>query len=211
MSKHKTHTLVDRTDPNLLEDTFPYSLPPLIHFDGPMVEYIDGSPVKFDPAEVKARDIFITDTTFRDGQQARPPYTADQMVRIYDLLAKLGGPHGIIRQTEFFLYTSNDRQHAGPLPRPGTPLSRDHRLDPRQQGRLPPRPRSRAERDRHSHQLLRLPHLQEAEAQEPQGVHGRATAAWSKRRSTPASGPAATSKTSPAPTSKASSCRSASG
>ena len=58
---------------------------------------------------MKTRDIFITDTTFRDGQQARPPYTADQMVRIYDLLAKLGGPHGVIRQTEFFLYTSNDR------------------------------------------------------------------------------------------------------
>ena len=109
MSKHKSHPLVDRTEPNFLEETFPYSLPPLIQFDGPMVEYIDGKAVKFDPAEVKTRDIFITDTTFRDGQQARPPYTADQMVRIYDLMAKLGGPHGVIRQTEFFLYTSNDR------------------------------------------------------------------------------------------------------
>jgi isopropylmalate/homocitrate/citramalate synthase len=31
------------------------------------------------------------------------------MVHIYDLLAKLGGPGGVIRQTEFFLYTKNDR------------------------------------------------------------------------------------------------------
>ncbi len=108
--KLESYPLVDRTEPNLLEDTFPYELPPLIHFDGPMVEYIDGKPIKFDPAGIKTRDIFITDTTFRDGQQARPPYTADQMVRIYDLLAKLGGPHGVIRQTEFFLYTSNDRK-----------------------------------------------------------------------------------------------------
>ena len=109
MSKHKSHPLVDRTEPNFLEETFPYSLPPLIRFDGPMIEQIDGKTVKFDPATVQSRDIFITDTTFRDGQQARPPYTADQMVRIYDLMAKLGGPHGVIRQTEFFLYTSNDR------------------------------------------------------------------------------------------------------
>jgi isopropylmalate/homocitrate/citramalate synthase len=58
---------------------------------------------------VATRDIVITDTTFRDGQQARPPYTIDQMVHIYDLLAKLGGPNGVIRQTEFFLYTKNDR------------------------------------------------------------------------------------------------------
>ena len=35
--------------------------------------------------------------------------TIDQIVHIYDLLAKLGGPNGVIRQTEFFLYTKNDR------------------------------------------------------------------------------------------------------
>lgn len=109
MAGTKKHPLVDRTTPNLLEETFPYSLPPLIKFDGKAVEYIDGEPVEFDFASVKDRDIVITDTTFRDGQQARPPYTIDQMVHIYDLLAKLGGPNGVIRQTEFFLYTKNDR------------------------------------------------------------------------------------------------------
>ena len=109
MAGTKKHPLVDRTTPNLLEETFPYSLPPLIKLGGKVVEYIDGEPVEFDFASIKDRDIVITDTTFRDGQQARPPYTIDQMVHIYDLLAKLGGPNGVIRQTEFFLYTKNDR------------------------------------------------------------------------------------------------------
>ncbi len=106
----KPHPLVNTTEPNLLEDTFDYSLPPLIRFDGPLVEYIDGEMVTFDPADVLKRDIHITDTTFRDGQQARPPYTVEQMVHLYDLLAKMGGPNGVIRQTEFFLYTKNDRE-----------------------------------------------------------------------------------------------------
>ena len=106
----KQHPLVDVEEPNLMEDTYPYSLPPLIHFEGPVVENIDGKAVEFDLAAVKDRDILITDTTFRDGQQARPPYTVDQMVHIYDLLSRLGGPNGVIRQTEFFLYTKNDRE-----------------------------------------------------------------------------------------------------
>ncbi len=111
MSNHrKEHPLVDALVPNLLEDTFNYDLPPLIRFDGPVVEYIDGKPVEFHPALLRDRDLVITDTTFRDGQQARPPYTVEQMVRIYDMLSRIGGPKGIIRQTEFFLYTKNDRE-----------------------------------------------------------------------------------------------------
>ena len=109
INERKNHPLVNATEPNLVEDVFPYDLPPLIGFDGSVVETIDGQPVEFDLSAVKDRNIFITDTTFRDGQQARPPYTVDQMVHIYDLLARLGGPNGVIRQTEFFLYTKNDR------------------------------------------------------------------------------------------------------
>jgi len=105
----RSFPLVDTTEPNLVEKTFDYGMPPRIHFDGPVVEYVDGKAVEFDPKSLLTRDIVITDTTFRDGQQARPPYTIDQMVHIYDLLAKLGGPQGVIRQTEFFLYTKNDR------------------------------------------------------------------------------------------------------
>ena len=109
-SRLKEHQLVNATEPNLLEDTFDYSMPPLIKFDGPLIEHIDGKVVEFDPRSVQTRDIVVTDTTFRDGQQARPPYTIDQMVHLYDLMAQLGGPRGIIRQTEFFLYTKNDRE-----------------------------------------------------------------------------------------------------
>lgn len=110
MPNQKKHPLVDSEKPNMLEDVFPYSLPPLIRFEGPVVENIDGKDVTFDFESVKNRNIVITDTTFRDGQQARPPYTIDQMVHIYDLLSKLGGPNGVVRQTEFFLYTKNDRE-----------------------------------------------------------------------------------------------------
>jgi isopropylmalate/homocitrate/citramalate synthase len=106
----KAHPLADAQEPNFMEGTFPYSLPPLIRFDQRVVEYIDGQPVEFDLAGVKDRPIYITDTTFRDGQQSRPPYTIDQMVHIFDLMSRLSGPNGVVRQTEFFLYTKNDRE-----------------------------------------------------------------------------------------------------
>lgn len=85
-------------DPNLLRDIYPYEEVPKILFDYKNV------PVE--PAE----DMFITDTTFRDGQQARPPYTVGQILHLFDLLHRLGGPRGVIRQTEFFLYSEKDRE-----------------------------------------------------------------------------------------------------
>ena len=106
----KKHPLVNAEKPNTLEEIFPYSLPPLIRLDHKAIEYIDGKAVEFDFGAVKDRNILISDTTFRDGQQARPPYTIDQMVRIYDMMSRLSGPNGVIRQTEFFLYTKNDRE-----------------------------------------------------------------------------------------------------
>ncbi len=54
--------------------------------------------------------LYITDTTFRDGQQAREPYTVEQVVQLFKFLHELGGPKGIIRQSEFFLYSERDRQ-----------------------------------------------------------------------------------------------------
>ena len=105
----KRWNLVEPDTPNLLDEQFDYALPPKIVFDGPIYEEIGGEVVKFDPKDAVARDLVITDTTFRDGQQARPPYTVDQQVKLYDMLARLGGPNGVVRQTEFFLYTKNDR------------------------------------------------------------------------------------------------------
>ncbi len=105
----KPYPLVHVQEPNLLKDTFPYTLPPLIKFTDDIIETIDGKQVHFDPRSAVTRDIHITDTTFRDGQQSRPPYTREQMVKTYEMLSRLGGPQGVIRQTEFFLYTQNDR------------------------------------------------------------------------------------------------------
>lgn len=85
-------------EPNLLREMFPYTEVPRILFDGKIV-----------PME-PARDFFITDTTFRDGQQARPPYKVEQIVKIYDLMSKLGGPNGVIRASEFFLYSDKDKE-----------------------------------------------------------------------------------------------------
>lgn len=56
------------------------------------------------------KDIWITDTTFRDGQQSRAPFTSEQIVTLYDLMHDLGGPKGLIRQCEFFVYSQQDRQ-----------------------------------------------------------------------------------------------------
>jgi isopropylmalate/homocitrate/citramalate synthase len=108
-SKCPRAELKDVAQPNLLEDTFSYGLPPRITFAGPWTEAVNGKQVTFDPAEALKRELVITDTTFRDGQQSRPPYTPEQQAKLYDYLAKLGGPRGVIRQTEFFLYTKSDR------------------------------------------------------------------------------------------------------
>ena len=56
------------------------------------------------------QEIWITDTTFRDGQQSTSPFNVEQIVHLYKLLHKLGGPNGKIRQSEFFVYTDKDRR-----------------------------------------------------------------------------------------------------
>jgi len=84
--------------PDYYRDAFPYTLPPMVQFER--------APVPLDPAPA----IWITDTTFRDGQQSRAPYTVGQIVDLYTMLHRLGGPNGMIRQSEFFLYTKKDRE-----------------------------------------------------------------------------------------------------
>src|ERR1700730_14001651 len=92
--------MLDRAEPNLLREDFPYRRIPPIRFEA------DGVP------QALPADTWITDTTFRDGQQARAPYTVEQIVHLYDLLNQLGGP--LIRQTEFLAYTPVDREAIGP-------------------------------------------------------------------------------------------------
>lgn len=55
-------------------------------------------------------EIWITDTTFRDGQQSCSPFTAEQIAKLYEMMHRLGGPKGLIRQCEFFIYSEKDRE-----------------------------------------------------------------------------------------------------
>jgi len=95
-------------EPHLLEETFPYVEVPQVKFVGKQYEEIDGKLVEFDFEKRKRAELVISDTTFRDGQQARPPYTKTQIVDLYRLLGKLSGPNRVIRNTEFFLYSDGD-------------------------------------------------------------------------------------------------------
>lgn len=90
--------LQDVEKPNLYRDIYNYEEVPRVPFNHRRVPM--GMPA----------DIWITDTTFRDGQQSIEPYTVEQIVELYKLLSRLGGPYGIIRQTEFFVYSKKDRE-----------------------------------------------------------------------------------------------------
>ena len=92
------YSLQDVQEPNLYRDNFNYDEVPKVTFNYRLV------PMNC-PDE-----IWITDTTFRDGQQARAPYTVDQIVTLYKMLSRLGGPKGKIRTCEFFFYSENDRK-----------------------------------------------------------------------------------------------------
>jgi citrate (Re)-synthase len=89
---------LDIKEPDLMRDQFPYSETPRTVFDNR------------DLPLACPEDIFITDTTFRDGQQARPPYTVQQVVDLFTFMHRLGGPKGLVRQSEFFLYADRDRE-----------------------------------------------------------------------------------------------------
>lgn len=91
------YQLNDVAEPNVFRNLFPYDEVPKIAFNDRIVPHN------------MPEEIWITDTTFRDGQQSRAPYTAEQIVKIYDYLHRLGGSNGKIRQSEFFLYSKKDR------------------------------------------------------------------------------------------------------
>ena len=96
--KSYRYQVQDVADPNLYRDVYPYDEVPKVPFNHRRVPM--GMP----------EEIWITDTTMRDGQQSVEPYTVEQIVDLYKLLSRLGGPKGIIRQTEFFIYSKKDRE-----------------------------------------------------------------------------------------------------
>ncbi|MBQ0101536.1 MAG: 2-isopropylmalate synthase [Firmicutes bacterium] len=91
------YQLQDRETPNLYRYLFDYEHVPKVSFNHRFV------PINM-PDEIR-----ITDTTFRDGQQSTSPFTVDQIVDLYKFLHRLGGPKGLVRQSEFFLYSEKDR------------------------------------------------------------------------------------------------------
>ena len=96
--KSYRYSLQDVSEPNLIRDVYTEGDVPKVSFNHRRV-----------PMNMP-EEIWITDTSLRDGQQSVEPYTVDQIVNIYKLLNKLGGPYGIIRQTEFFIYSKKDRE-----------------------------------------------------------------------------------------------------
>lgn len=92
------YSLQDVPDPILYRDIYSYDTVPKISFNHRRVPM--GMP----------KEIWITDTSLRDGQQSVEPYSVEQIVQLYKLMSKLGGPFGIIRQTEMFVYSEKDRK-----------------------------------------------------------------------------------------------------
>jgi len=93
-----TFELKDVKEPVLYRDMFPYTSIPRVMLEDRIIQ--TNIP----------KDIWITDTTFRDGQQSRPPYTPEQIADLFDFMHRMSGPKGVIRQTEFFLYSTKDRE-----------------------------------------------------------------------------------------------------
>lgn len=96
--KSYKYSLQDVEEPNLQRDIYSYGTVPKVAFNHRRV-----------PMNMP-EEIWITDTSLRDGQQSVEPYSVEQIVQIYKLLSKLGGPYGVIRQTEFFIYSKKDRE-----------------------------------------------------------------------------------------------------
>ena len=91
------YELQDVAEPNLYREIYDYKSIPKVAFN---MRHVPESM----PDEIR-----MTDTTFRDGQQSVSPFTTEQIVHLFKLLSRLGGPKGLVRQSEFFLYTDKDK------------------------------------------------------------------------------------------------------
>lgn len=91
-------SLQDVENPNLHRQVFTYGKIPKTAFN-----------MRHVPMECP-KDLYISDTTFRDGQQAMQPFDVKDIVELYKKLHRLGGKNGMIRQSEFFLYSDKDKE-----------------------------------------------------------------------------------------------------
>ena len=79
MQANYKYQLQDVKEPNLYRELYDYESIPKVAFNNRVV-----------PMQMPD-EIWITDTTFRDGQQSQSPFTVEQIVTLYKLLARLGG------------------------------------------------------------------------------------------------------------------------
>ncbi len=91
------YELQDVAEPELYRELFDYKSIPKIAFNHRNV-----------PMNTP-EEIWITDTTFRDGQQSTSPFSVKQIVDLYKLMSRLGGKKGLVRQSEFFIYSKKDK------------------------------------------------------------------------------------------------------
>ncbi len=96
-SKYR-YNLQDVAEPNLYREIYDYEHVPKVAFN-----------LRHVPMQMP-KEIWMTDTTFRDGQQSVSPFTPEQILHLFKLMSRLGGPRGMVRQSEFFLYTENDQK-----------------------------------------------------------------------------------------------------
>jgi isopropylmalate/homocitrate/citramalate synthase len=92
------YTVQEVDEPNLFPEIFTFEEVPRVSFNQRLV-----------PMQMP-KHIWMTDTTFRDGQQSRAPFSPEQILRLFDFLHELGGPNGLVRQSEFFVYSQQDRK-----------------------------------------------------------------------------------------------------
>ncbi len=87
--------MIDPAAPDYFLDSFPRDAFP---------QYLwDSRPAALPP------QVWLTETTHRDGQQGGLPLTTAQSLAIYDILCRFTGASGLIRQAEFFVYRPSDR------------------------------------------------------------------------------------------------------
>ena len=91
------YELQDVKEPHLFRELFDYKSVPKVAFNNRHV-----------PVNMPEK-IWITDTTFRDGQQSTSPFTVKQITDLYRMMSRLGGPKGLVRQSEFFIYSQKDK------------------------------------------------------------------------------------------------------
>lgn len=140
------YPLVDVKTPNVFRNLFHYDEIPKIAFNDRIVPHC------------MPDEIWITDTTFRDGQQSRAPYSTEQIVTLYDYFIVW-----VVRRER-----SDSVNSSSIVKRTETPStnawkriinSGDNKLDPCEQERFRTGERDRNERDWYSGKLFGLSYI----------------------------------------------------